>query len=98
MVVVEVVVLVLVDEVVDVVVEVVVLVVDEVVVVVSSGSRTGPTGAADFVFDPAAFSARTETRIMRPRSSSTGEYRSELFPTALQSLGVSIEQLVHVKV
>lgn len=85
---------------VDVVVVEVLVVVDELVVVVvvvvgSLGSRTGPTGAADCVLDPAAFSARTETRISRPRSSSPGENRSELPPTSRQSLGASAAQLLH---
>lgn len=80
-----------------VVVEVVLLVVLVVVVEVatSSCSRTGPTGAATWVLDPAAFAALTETWISRPRSSSTGEYRSEFSPTSRQSFSIPATQLLH---
>ena len=79
---------------------VLVLAVVEVMVVVDvvvgwPGSCTGPTGSARCMLDPAGFSARTDTRINRPRSSSTGEYESEPSPTTRQSLGASPVQLDH---
>jgi hypothetical protein len=61
---------VLVVEVLVVVEDVEVVVVELVVVVGSPGERTGPTGSALCIATSAALSARTDTLISRPRSSS----------------------------